>query len=61
VDASNHEDEDIEKSDEYEDGADTRVGGKKRNAMPSKGGLAHKKPKAATARRGRMIAVLSWL
>jgi hypothetical protein len=50
VNASNHEDEDIEKSDEYADRAGTRVGGKKRNAKPSKGGLAHKKPKAGTAR-----------
>ena len=34
VNASNHEDEDIEKSDEYEDGAGTRIGGKKRNMKP---------------------------
>jgi hypothetical protein len=51
VNASNHEGEDIEKSDENEDGASTRVGGKKRNAKPSKGGLAHKKPKAGMARK----------
>jgi hypothetical protein len=50
VNASNHEDEDIEKSDEYEDGAGTRGGGKKRNAKPSKGGLAPKKPKTGTAK-----------
>jgi hypothetical protein len=51
VNVSNHEDEDIEKSDEYEGGATTQVGGKKRNAKPSKGGLAHKKPKTGTIRK----------
>jgi hypothetical protein len=50
VNASNHEDGDIEKSYGYEDGAGTRIGVEKRDAKPYKGGIAPKKPKTGTAK-----------